>query len=45
MKVNPGPAPGSKPKANTAGRIRNPAITAIRVSSDVTQNAAFGRLT
>jgi len=43
MKVSPGPAAGSKPKAKTAGRIRNPAITAINVSRDVTQRAALGR--
>ena len=31
-KISPGPCPGSRPKANTAGKIAIPARTAITVS-------------
>ncbi len=36
MKTNPGPAPGSMPNANTAGKMAMPANSAIPVSAMVT---------
>jgi hypothetical protein len=42
IKVRPGPAPGSNPKANTAGKITRPAKIAIDVSDVTTYLATRG---
>ena len=44
LKTNPGPSPGFKSNAKTAGNITNPAKIAIIVSAKVTCKAVFPRL-
>ena len=42
-KINPGPAPGSAPIANTVAKIATPAIIAINVSNKITHKADDNR--
>ena len=43
MNMSPGPSPGAKPKANTAGRMANPAMMATSESREGISKASFSR--